>query len=259
MNISTRCLRTGLLVWLLIATSPIWAQRPATQPPVQATKAPVVIEEKTPDMQLRIPPLDTLIAVTLRNSPTIQMQEALMRKNEYLIRSERQQWTDGIATDITAGFGNQSLLVQQPTGEVSNYDNFNNGYRIGATLRLSIYDLFGRKNQVGMAVNEYATSQHKKDVLAQEIAAQVTSQYYTLITAQNILSIKSEARQATGINRTMAEKEFNEGNIPVAELSRIIEISSKAATEYELARQHLYENIRLTENLTGIKLFAGRN
>jgi hypothetical protein len=53
----------------------------------------------------------------------------------------------------------------------------------------------------------------------------------------------------------MAEKEFNEANIPVAELSRIIEISSKAATEYEVVRQEFYKNIKILENLVGIKLF----
>jgi hypothetical protein len=53
----------------------------------------------------------------------------------------------------------------------------------------------------------------------------------------------------------MAEKEFNEANIPVAELSRIIEIAAKAATEYEVAKQEFYKNIKLLENLVGIKLY----
>jgi hypothetical protein len=79
--------------------------------------------------------------------------------------------------------------------------------------------------------------------------------YYILIASKNILQIKSEAKHATALNRSMAEKEFNEANIPVAELSRIIEISSKAATEYEYAKQDFYKNIRLMENIVGVKLF----
>jgi outer membrane protein TolC len=213
----------------------------------------VIIEQKGPD--LNVPPLDTLVAIALRTSPSLKMQEALMRKNAYLVKSERQQWTDALATDITAGFGNQSLLVQQPTNEVTTFNNFNNGYRIGATLRISLYDLFGRKNEVGMAINEYEESAYKKDVLAQEVVSEVTSMYYILIASKNILQIKSEAKHATALNRSMAEKEFNEANIPVAELSRIIEISSKAATEYEYAKQDFYKNIRLMENIVGVKLF----
>lgn len=178
-----------------------------------------------------------------------------MRKNAYMIKSEKRQWSDAIATDITAGMGNQSLLVQQPTGEITNFNNFNNGYRVGATMRISLYDLFGRKNEVGMAVSEFEESRHRKDIIARELTTQVTDLYYSLVASQNILKIKSEAKYATSLNRAMAEKEFNEANIPVAELSRIIEISSKAATEYELAKQELYRNIKVLENLAGTKLF----
>ena len=126
---------------------------------------------------------------------------------------------------------------------------------MGATLRISLYDLFGRKNEVGMAVSEYEESRYKKDMLAKEIVSEVTSLYYILIASKNILQIKSDTKHATALNRNMAEKEFNEANIPVAELSRIIEISSKAATEYEIAKQELYKNIRIMENMVGVKLF----
>ncbi len=227
----------------------------AQQKPVaKQSKAPVMIEVGNgPD--LRIPPLDTLVAIALRTSPMIKSQEALMRKNAYMIKSEKRQWSDAIATDVTAGIGNQSLLVQQPTGEVTNFNNFNNGYRLGATLRISLYDLFGRKNEVGMAVSEFEESRHRKDLMARDVTTEITDLYYALIASQNILKIKSDTKYATSLNRSMAEKEFNEANIPVAELSRIIEISSKAATEYELAKQDFYRNIRVLENLVGTKLF----
>lgn len=242
---------TFLLLIFLCTTSAVYAQQ---KPAVKQTKAPVVIEiNNEPD--LRVPPLDTLVAIALRTSPMIKSQEALMRKNAYMIKSEKRQWSDAIATDITAGMGNQSLLVQQPTGEVTNFNNFNNGYRVGATMRISLYDLFGRKNEVGMAVSEFEESRHRKDIIARELTTHVTDLYYSLVASQNILKIKSEAKYATSLNRAMAEKEFNEANIPVAELSRIIEISSKAATEYELAKQEFYRNIKVLENLVGTKLF----
>jgi outer membrane protein TolC len=247
---------TNYLIILLLVLTGFHASVKAQQKTAATPrKGPVLIQVNEGELDLRIPPLDTLIAFAQRNSPNIKSQEALMRKNTFMIKSEKQQWTDALATDITAGFGDQSLLVQQPTGEITNFNNFNNGYRVGATLRISLYDLFGRKNEVGMAVSEFEESRHRKDMIAQELASDVTHIYYALIASQNILKIKSEAKQATSINRSMAEKEFNEANIPVAELSRIIEISSKAATEYEVVKQEFYRNIKILENLVGIKLF----
>lgn len=242
---------TFLILLILSSSSLSYAQQ---KPIARQSKAPVLIEVGN-DTDLRIPPLDTLVAIAMRTSPMIKSQEALMRKNAYMIKSEKRQWSDAIATDITAGMGNQSLLVQQPTGEITNFNNFNNGYRVGATMRISLYDLFGRKNEVGMAVSEFEESRHRKDMIARNLTTEVTDLYYSLVASQNILKIKSEAKYATSLNRSMAEKEFNEANIPVAELSRIIEISSKAATEYELAKQEFYRNIKVLENLVGTKLF----
>lgn len=239
---------------LLIFLCKISLANAQQKPVAKQSKAPVMIEVGN-ESDLRIPPLDTLVAIALRTSPMIKSQEALMRKNAYMIKSEKRQWSDAIATDITAGMGNQTLLVQQPTGEVTNFNNFNNGYRVGATLRISLYDLFGRKNEVGMAVSEFEESRYRKDLMARDVTTEITDLYYALIASQNILKIKSDTKYATSLNRSMAEKEFNEANIPVAELSRIIEISSKAATEYELAKQEFYRNIKVLENLVGTKLF----
>jgi outer membrane protein TolC len=154
---------TNYLMPLIIISWGLCANVEAQQRTASAQqKTPVLIEINEGDTDLKIPPLDTLIALAQRTSPTLKSQEALMRKNAFMIKSERQQWKDALATDITAGFGNQSLLVQQPTGEITNFNNFNNGYRVGATLRISLYDLFGRKNEVGMAVSEFEESRHRK-------------------------------------------------------------------------------------------------
>jgi outer membrane protein TolC len=251
----TFTLYLNLTILLIVITGFCAGVQAQQQTAAAPRKAPVLMQVSEEGTDLKLPPLDSLIAISQRTSPTIKSQEALMRKNAFMIKSEKQQWTDALASDITAGFGNQSLLVQQPTGEITNFNNFNNGYRVGATLRISLYDLFGRKNEVGMAVSEFEESRHRKDMIAQELASDVTHVYFALIASHNILKIKSEAKHATSINRSMAEKEFNEANIPVAELSRIIEISSKAATEYEVARQEFYKNIKILENLVGIKLF----
>jgi outer membrane protein TolC len=253
----TNCVRAFLTLALLLTGLVTSAQTPRSPASTSRANVPVVIIEENAgeDSGLRIPPLDTLIALAKRNSPAAKMQEALMQKNEYQIRNQKQLWMDGIGTDITAGFGNQSLLVQQPTGEITNFTNFNNGYRIGATVRLSLYDLFGRRSAVEMAYYEYDVSRYKKDLLLQELTAQITARYYGLIAAENIFRIKTDAKHATHLNRMMAEKEFNEGNIPVSELSRIIEISVKAATELELARKELFEQMRVLELMVGKKLF----
>lgn len=202
-----------------------------------------------------LPSLDEVINLAQRHSPQVRMQEALIRKNEQAIDVQRVQWLDGIGVDLQLGTGNQALMVQQATGQVDAFSNINNGYRAAVNVRVSVFDIVGRKNWVKMAHYEKQVAVEKRAVAEEELATFVITKYYAIQTAQHLLKIKSETKQATQLNRQMAEKEFNEGNIPVAELSRIIEISSKAASEYEVAKQYLYENLRILENITGKKFY----
>jgi outer membrane protein TolC len=216
----------------------------------QAQKNPAIAE-----LTIALPPLDEVITLAQKHSPQVRMQEALIRKNEQAIDVQRVQWLDGIGVDLQLGTGNQALMVQQSTGQVDAFSNINNGYRAAVNVRVSVFDIVGRKNWVKMAHYEKQVAVEKRAVAEEELATLVITKYYAVQAAQGLLKIKSEAKQATQLNRQMAEKEFNEGTIPVAELSRIIEISSKAASEYEVAKQYLYENLRVLENITGKKFY----
>ncbi|MFN8345318.1 MAG: TolC family protein [Spirosomataceae bacterium] len=207
------------------------------------------------ELSVILPPLEELIASAQQHSPQVRMQEALIQKNEQAVDVQRKQWLDGIGVDLQLGTGNQAMLIQQATGSVESFNNLNNGYRAAVNIRLSVFDVAGRKNWIKMAHYEKQVAVEKQAVAEEELGTFIITKYYAVQSAQNLLRIKSEAKQATQLNRQMAEKEFNEGSIPLAEVSRIIEISSKAASEYEVAKQYLYENLRVLENITGRKLY----
>lgn len=207
------------------------------------------------DYTILLPSLEELIQAAQNHSPQIRMQEALVQKNDQNIEVQRKQWLDGIGVDLQLGTGNQALMVQQVSGKVDAFNNINNGYRAAVNIRISAFDVVGRKHWTKMAMYERQVAIEKKAVAAEELASLVINRYYAVQTAQELLKIKSEAKQATQLNRKMAEKEFNEGNIPISELSRIMEIASKAASEYEVAKQYLNENLRILENITGRRLY----
>jgi hypothetical protein len=53
----------------------------------------------------------------------------------------------------------------------------------------------------------------------------------------------------------MAEREFSEGQINVADMAKILESTSSAAVGYENAKQTFIMNVRLLEVLIGKRLF----
>ncbi|GAB3177199.1 TolC family protein [Telluribacter humicola] len=235
----------GIIVWAVVLVGSLtgttaWAQTAA---------------DESAGQLITLPPLKKVVDMAILHSPAVRMQDASMNKSLYNIENKKRQWMDAMGVDLQLGLGNQALIMLQPTGTIDAYRNFNNGYRAAFNVRVSAFDLLGRKSEVRMAEYESKEAMEKKEVTEQEVELAVITRYYAVQTAQNLLRIKSEAKQTTQLNRQMAEKEFGEGGIAIAELSRVIEISSKAAAEYEVAKQYLYENIKALEALTGQRLY----
>jgi outer membrane protein TolC len=206
-------------------------------------------------MMITLPPLKKVVDMAIRNAPSVRMQDASMNRSLYNLEYKKREWMEGLGIDLQLGLGNQALILQQPSGTVDAFRNVNNGYRAAFNVRVSALDIVGRKSEVKMAEYESQEALERKEASEQEVELAVITRYYAIQTAQNLLRIKSEAKQTTQLNRQMAEKEFEEGSTSVADLSRIIEISSRAAAEYEVAKQYLYENIKSLEALSGLKLY----
>jgi outer membrane protein TolC len=200
-----------------------------------------------------LPTLEEVLLLARKKSPQIRMQEALIQKNEHLIEAQRKQWLDGIGVDLQLGTGNQALLVQQVSGQVESFNNINNGYRAAVNVRISMFDVVGRKSLIKMAQYEQQVAHEKRAISEEELTTLIIGKYYAIQTARNLVKIKSEAKQAAHINRQMAEKEFEEGALAITEVARIIELASKADAEYEVAKQYLFENWHVLRNLTGIE------
>ncbi|QMW05841.1 TolC family protein [Spirosoma foliorum] len=204
-----------------------------------------------------IPPLDTVLKLARNHSSSVKLQEAMTERGSYYIKNQKQFWLDGVGVDLQLGLGNQALLIQQANGSLESFQNFNNGYRANLNVRLSLYNILGRKNLVKMAESEYEAARQRVGYAIQDVETIVITKYYAAQAAWAMLHIKEESKQVNRLSRQMAEKDFSKGNISVTELARIVQISTFADSEYETAKQAFYENIRILEVLTGYELFPG--
>ncbi len=203
---------------------------------------------------VKLPPFEELVEAAVNNSPHVKQQDALYLKNDYIITSKKQQWLTGLKFNMELGSGNQALLIQQAVGTVESYSNLNNGYRATVNVGLSVFDMANRRPAIKIAEYDKKASFQQREILIQELRLTLLTRYQNVLTGLRILDIKSEAKQVTKLTRTMAEKEFSEGKVPIAEMSRIIEIATTADSDYEAARQFLIENVRVLEILTGKKI-----
>ena len=126
-------------------------------------------------------------------------------------------------TNLNSNTGNVETLALKNGGN----------YRAGITLRFSLFDFSGAKHVTQAAIQEKKASESQLLSIEREIAWQVTELYKNLELAQTLLRIKSEKMQTLALQRKVAEKEFTQGHIKIAELSRIIELTSNAHQEFE--------------------------
>lgn len=232
---------TAYRLLLLLLMGPLaWAQRPDTTSIERA---------------LVLPPLDEIIRMAVGHSPEQRIYQAESERDKQVITTRKLLWTQYFFLDLQASTGNQALLIQQATGDLSAFQNYNNGYRATFNLRMPLEALVSRKALIRTAKAEHQATLERQKLAEQKLIDLIIPRYYAVQSLVNLLRIRADGRQSTKVARQLAEEEFRQGQITAAELTHTIESAVRSAGEYEDSRQRLFENLRLLENLVGSKLY----
>lgn len=209
------------------------------------------------DDSFLIPPLNELIDSALIHSPLLKQFDSEVRLSELSKETTKYSWTENIYSSADVKYGSTDNVV------FSNVDNiFGNQinavvttrYSLGLGIRLSLFDVTQRKRQMAIAEEQYNYALARRDEVVRQIRQEVTLAFNALILSQRILTIKSETQQAKLLHFNMAEKQFLEGEITVADYSKIIEMIARSSQEYEEAKMEFKNNYFLLEEAVGVKL-----
>lgn len=207
------------------------------------------------DLQQQLIPLDSIITIALQNSPAIKFQQDVVEAGHYQVRYMQQQWTNDIAGFFNYATGNQNLLTVgggTPGGVASS--NLSNGYRTGVQITLPLYELVGRKSRVNIYKAELQANIDKRDAVRQETTQALIQLYYNLLYARNLMSIRSDAKQAAINQYQVASLEFKDGIIQASELSRFKDIEVNARAYYEEAKRQFSTFYFQFQNLIGVPM-----
>ena len=201
-----------------------------------------------------LPTLERVLDYTANNSYLVKEQEAMSQHFNQSIEITKKQWMDKVFVDLGAQRSNNGAVLNVnnnvSTSEFNSLSFQNlNSMRFGLTVRLSLYDGVARKNLIKEAqYREIASEQHAL-FLRQDAKLRVVDLYKNAELAYKLLSIKAEKKYALFIQKEMVEKEFQQGQIHISELSRITELASNAFAEFEQAAsvyEKYYYQIEIT-------------
>jgi outer membrane protein TolC len=200
------------------------------------------------DIYLQLPSLDSLIIIAVQNHPTVKLNQELIGSADQRLKIAQKTWTNMLSGFMNYGYGNQTLVA---TGS-SNTDilNIANGYRVGFNLNVPLNEFATRKNRIELERHQIEATKYKTEEMSLVISQQVIEEYHYLLSGQKMMQIRFSMQEAARTNKIIAEQDYKSGNIDVTSFTRMMEISTIAQSEYELARR----NFRMSYDKMGILL-----
>ena len=204
-----------------------------------------------------IPPLEVLIDSAFIHDPYIQFRDLQIIINNCKLKANRVEWTRNIGFQADMRYGNFYNYSTNNTGggiePAIGTTRLETKYGAAVYLKLPVYDLINRKNQLKLAGIEIEQAQSMAEVQRNETRLIVIRQYNDLVLSQRLLRVKSKYLETARINMQMVEKEFSNGVISVTEYARISETVSRTESDYESARMDFLTAYMVLEELVGMK------
>jgi outer membrane protein TolC len=188
-----------------------------------------------PDLQNSLLPLDSIIELTLENSPSLKKDEKQSEKFKHFVRVEKWKNLNYLAPVFQYSQGNQAYLFPGLTGVGSGGSIFN-GYRYGINVSIPLGDVFSNGSQIKALKAEQKSSEHKEQETILLVMKQVVDLYTKLITAQRILKIRLTNKESSATSYELAETKFKNGTIGLEEWIKVGEIYAESESKYEITR-----------------------
>lgn len=211
----------------------------------------------SPDIESLLPPLETIIDSAISKNPYVKYRDQQISVNEFKMKSDKVRWMENLGLQSDARYGtfdnfSMNTAAGQTPSVIATRNNQLN-YGVGAYIKLPIFDFVNRKHLVGAAKAEVDQAISLAAVQRDELRQVVIKQYNDLILKMKLLKIKSKYLETSHINIQMADKEFKNGVLSVAEYSKISEIVSLAETDYQTVYTEFTTAYMILEELAGFK------
>ncbi len=206
---------------------------------------------------ISFPPLAVMIDSAIAHNATLKYLEQSILAKKIILNMNSKSWTKnfGIQADIRYGtfdnFSTNTAEGQSPALMATKATQTN--YGVGAYLKLPLADFVTHKNQIDLARMEIDQAETMAEVQRDQIRQMVIKQYNDLVMKLSLLKIKARNLETSRMNMVMAEKEFQNGVIPLGAYSSMSETAGNAEVSFIEAKVDFKTAYMLLEELVGFK------
>jgi len=206
------------------------------------------------DIAVQLMLFDDLVRIALSYSPIMKYQGEIinsLNSGRNLAKVQILQNASGFAN---YSGGNQSLVTMGLNQRGDQLGQIANGYRAGVDLRISLYDLFGRKHLLKQADANYRASIVQKDIIELQLRREMITIYQDMITAQQVLKYRLMDEQSALAALRIIEAENQKGRVTsevfATATNRYVE--TKVITEQ--VKGDFLKNVHQFESLVGVPI-----
>jgi outer membrane protein TolC len=200
--------------------------------------------------------LPILINAAIKNAPQMTLLNANRQDAEYDLALSKKEFLRDFTLHSGYNYGNYNNIFPESGGLAVPiyYSNHSTSvYSVGASVGISLEQIFGGK-KLRVNKRKLAIQQTEAQMVAgeKEIRKQVISLYQSVKLSRVILLHSQDALQTAYVNKTLAEKQFKEGNLQVTEQMTVDQLYTNALLATEQAKNTYQTNLLLLEELAGI-------
>lgn len=207
------------------------------------------------DIAVQLIPFDELIKVAVLHSPFIKYQNEVSNSLSSAYAVSKTQILQNVSGFSNYSSGNQSILSSGGTARPGEtLGQIANGYRVGVDLRVSLFDLFGRRHIIRQAHSNYRASILQKETIEMQLKRELITIYQDMITAQQVLKLRLIDEQASLAAYRIAEVEIQKGRINADVLANATSRYVETKSTSEQVKGDFLKNVRYFETLMGVPI-----
>jgi len=210
----------------------------------------------TDDITQMVPSMSALLDSAYAHDPGLKFTQLQYLIDKGNLHTSQAQWTQDLGLQANGGYGTFDYLYNNNVGgqsqQTTTLKQNETQYGVGGFLRLPLYDLVNRRNQIKIAKAVMQQAEMLSETRKNEIRELVIKQFNDMIVKQRLLKINSKYLETSRINLQMAEKGFVKGSISLDDYSRVLEIGAHTETDFETAKMDFINSYMIMEVITGM-------
>ena len=210
----------------------------------------------TDDITKRLPPLRVLVDSAGFNSPEVKYENLKADYYYYEQISAAREWLEYLSINLDAVYGHWDYRDKDELTRVDRYYYSESWRSTGAVMfyiRMPLGALFDRQNRINKQKKWIEISLTQREINKRYLEERVITYYNDLVSAQAQIRIYNDYQQFTLMQMQMAKNEWINGEISTAEYTRLKEIQTSGAVNFQKAIADFNKNYQTLEVLTGIK------